>query len=953
MNQENLYSRQIGTFGLETMNKLSNLKIIILHLDTIGLEIAKSLCLLGIDTLYINDQRKINSHIKGNNFSLNNSDDEFVDISTMKYLKKLNPYVKIDSVSFTKDIYNMVDMIIQTKLNNIPKYNPILINNKCRKNNIKYILTFSIGLTGYIFCDFGEKHIVLDNNGEKTKSNYIKSICYQESDNTSILELYEQTEFYGGLHFKFINSSNDISYCIEKIIDNKIVINGKIETIFLNPNNIQIYEIKHPTIINHYTLETIMEKLHYPDQTININNYDKTMEIMEELYNYIKIKLSNNFNISNINYKNIISSLYEFPVIGSILGSIVAQEVVKITNKYIPLNQELLLDYSELYVKNDLYKKCIDKTKINLYSFLPKPIIQYLKKINIFLVGCGALGCEYLKLFSMLDMACDKKSNITITDMDHIELSNLNRQFLFREEDIGKQKSFIACNKIKELNSKINIKVFDKAVGINNEHIFNRSFWEKKDIVINALDNISARQYVDNQCLLYQKPLFESGTLGTKCNIQIIIPYETKLYSETTDPSEKTIPLCTIKQFPYKIEHCIEWSIEIFNKYFNILIHDIYAILKGNEYFKNYLDKIDNSNIRNQKIKILELFKPCFINCNYKNIYTFSNNIFNILFIKSSKELLDNHPLDQLDDEGNLFWYGNKLPPSIISIHSYQKYDIFIKNFTDTLCLCLNLDIKSEIYNLKDTEVNNLNPNITIDNKIENLSIPFDEILINNINNFKYLIFEKDNDDHIQNIQLLSNIRADIYNIPNISFINCRLISGKIIPALPTTTCLVTALSTMELLKYIYNKLYTNKKIPYSDYFINMGINSYIYSEPQQSTKIISNKYNNIYGCKIKSIPEKFNKWDKIILYRKKLRIIDINDTIIYLKEIYNMNIDIISCENIILYNRYNTVNKNIKYTNVYKIINKEKTEYLLLNISMIDNMGIPIITPTILYSWN
>lgn len=48
------------------------------------------------------------------------------------------------------------------------------------------------------------------------------------------------------------------------------------------------------------------------------------------------------------------------------------------------------------------------------------------------MVGCGALGCEYLKNFALMGVACGPKGLITVTDNDNIELSNLNRQFLFR-----------------------------------------------------------------------------------------------------------------------------------------------------------------------------------------------------------------------------------------------------------------------------------------------------------------------------------------------------------------------------------------------------------------------------------------------------------------------------------------------------------------------------------------
>ena len=69
-------------------------------------------------------------------------------------------------------------------------------------------------------------------------------------------------------------------------------------------------------------------------------------------------------------------------------------------------------------------------------------------------------------------------------------------------------------------------------VGKTSETTFSRKCWEEKDIIINALDNVAARQYVDNCCNKYDKPLFESGTLGTKCNTQVILPYETATHSE-------------------------------------------------------------------------------------------------------------------------------------------------------------------------------------------------------------------------------------------------------------------------------------------------------------------------------------------------------------------------------------------------------------------------------------
>ena len=53
-------------------------------------------------------------------------------------------------------------------------------------------------------------------------------------------------------------------------------------------------------------------------------------------------------------------------------------------------------------------------------------------------------------------------------------------------------------------------------VAPETEGVFDASFWESLDIVVNALDNVKARLYVDQRCVFFSKPLLESGTLGTK-----------------------------------------------------------------------------------------------------------------------------------------------------------------------------------------------------------------------------------------------------------------------------------------------------------------------------------------------------------------------------------------------------------------------------------------------------
>lgn len=156
-----------------------------------------------------------------------------------------------------------------------------------------------------------------------------------------------------------------------------------------------------------------------------------------------------------------------------------------------------------------------------------REIQEKLTRVNTFLVGAGALGCELIKAFACMGVGCSPEGSVSCTDNDNIELSNLNRQFLFRKNNVGHSKSEVACQIAKDINPALTVKDYQTRVGSDTEAVFNDAFWEKLDFVVNAVDNIKARLYVDARCVWYAKPLLESGTLGTKANSQMIIPYKT------------------------------------------------------------------------------------------------------------------------------------------------------------------------------------------------------------------------------------------------------------------------------------------------------------------------------------------------------------------------------------------------------------------------------------------
>ena len=207
---------------------------------------------------------------------------------------------------------------------------------------------------------------------------------------------------------------------------------------------------------------------------------------------------------------------------------------------------------------------CRYDDQIKVYG---REVQDKLCKINTFMIGAGALGCEYLKAFALMGLGCGAGS-VIVTDNDNIEVSNLNRQFLFRKQHVGKSKSECASGQAKVMNPDFNVQAYTSLVAPNTESLFNDKFWESKDFIVNAVDNIKARLYVDSKCVWYEKPLLESGTLGTKANQQMIIPHKTQCYGDSQDPPEESIPMCTLRNFPNQIEHCIEWGRDHFNTLF-------------------------------------------------------------------------------------------------------------------------------------------------------------------------------------------------------------------------------------------------------------------------------------------------------------------------------------------------------------------------------------------------
>jgi ubiquitin-activating enzyme E1 len=293
------------------------------------------------------------------------------------------------------------------------------------------------------------------------------------------------------------------------------------------------------------------------------------------------------------------------------------------------------------------------------------------------MIGAGALGCEFLKVFSLMGIASDDKNKhkytVTVTDNDNIVESNLNRQFLFRKENIGKSKSKVACQSVKKINPSFNCVDLQARIGSENEEKFNEKFWKKHDFVINAVDNVEARKFISKKCKMYGKILIDSGTNGTKANSQIIIPYETIDYSPPKINQENQIPMCTLRNFPTSIEHCIEWARDKFDGYFINIINEVKSFIEDKDKFYNELSKEMVPSDQIEKIKEISRYVKIIINKDFEECLKIGFEEYNKSYNDSINLILKNNPPNSLNKDGTKFWSGNKRCPNLLPFNIDKK----------------------------------------------------------------------------------------------------------------------------------------------------------------------------------------------------------------------------------------------------------------------------------------
>jgi ubiquitin-activating enzyme E1 len=963
---KNKFSRQIGAVGTKTMEKLMDLNILVLGAESAGQECIKCISLLGIRSLVVVDKDVLTNKRKQNLYYVS-KDCKTLGENAVKFSKELNSSIIAESwnqINFNNIIKNKINAIIITKISN---HNIFNIDAWCHKNKVKLIIGINYELEGYIFSNFID-HTITDKDGEPCVSGFIEDYSIENNVITINIEKLDNNILSNkGKFVSNTDTTNVFNIKGHTLTSISIECSNELKAFLENnylENNIKFVETKEHI---HTTYKTLQDKI--KANTTDYTYLSDTSSFPEDHSNYnnfIKRVFSNNSSGEEFRKKQ------PFTTLSSIIGGIIAHEVIKITGKYTPINQEIYLNYDNIRGIN-FYKGSVNRNS----DFLDRDLIRKMKKLNIFMVGCGALGCEISKNLGMLDMCSNVNSQLCITDMDTIEQSNLNRQFLFRSDNIGNHKSTVVKERLNEYCPQLNIVDFKQEVGKSTENMFNANFWQNCDLVINALDNVEARKYVDSKCVEFAKPLFESGTLGSKCNTQTIIPFKTATYSELTDEEQKSIPMCTIKSFPNKIEHCIEWGMETFHTYISQPIQDLKKLITNPSQLKEEFNLIDNQFNLNQRLDILSKYVEIYnsslkTSCtNLTEFFSLVVYIFENAFEYPIRDVLYTFPEDLKNETGIPFWSGKKLKPTIPKLselnndfaHSIyniinksfkmelwqdELYNSFISSYkaTNYVSKKINIDEKKDTVEQVVTQTEEITP-LKIRERIVSFTslLMLPESLSSNNLEVNTIQYDKDDDITLEGMSQLSNTRAKIYSIDTVDRLDIKLISGKIIPALSTTTTVISGFVVLEIIKY-FNDIHLKKYVP-SDININLGNNQYILFDSLSPKTSYNNMFSNAYGMKVKTVPYKFNTWDFIKINTSKECCPNMEELITILKADYQLDVNMLTHGSTIVYNTMNKSNKTIY--ELFNELNISKCENIILNISAFTETGLPVITPPLI----
>ncbi|KAK6108004.1 ThiF family protein [Brugia pahangi] len=451
---------------------------------------------------------------------------------------------------------------------------------------------------------------------------------------------------------------------------------------------------------------------------------------------------------------------------------------------------------------------------------------QFLEVLQcpVLVVGVGGIGCELLK-----NLALTGFSNIQIIDLDTIDVSNLNRQFLFRREHVGKSKAIIAAEAIRSIAPNVEIVCYHDSV-LKEE--YGMEFFQKFAVVLSALDNIAARNHINRLCLAARVPLIESGSSGYLGHVRPIIRDYTECYECNPKTMQKTYPGCTIRNTPSEHIHCTVWAKHLFNQLF------------GEPDDENEVspDLTDDENLHSP-----------IINSDEEN----GNSAL------STEQKDDGNPSVHGDNGGLLNrintrkWAAeNGYDPKILFrkfFHNDINYLLSMKNLWKQRRKPFPLDwdnLPNENASSSNSEPNaELWTVLQCRDEFERALSALSE----RVKDGSVLSWDKDDEPAMRFVAACANLRAHVFSIPLKTLFDIKSMAGNIIPAIATTNAIVAGLIVAEALKvFIKPKPNPRGKILIEEMPSKPNQQCYVCSERREITLRLNIKLTTVFSLENK-----------------------------------------------------------------------------------------------------
>ncbi|XP_052043274.1 ubiquitin-like modifier-activating enzyme 7 isoform X2 [Apodemus sylvaticus] len=875
---EELYSRQLYVLGRCAMQRLQEAKVLLCGLQGLGAEVAKNLVLTGVGSLTLYDPHPtcwadLAAQFLLTEESLGRSRAE----ASQAQLAQLNEAVQISvhKGDITEDLLRGFQVVVLTdsKLED-----QLEVGSLCHKYGVYFLMAETRGLVGRVFCDFGEDFTVEDPTEVEPMTAAIQDISQGFPGIVTLRGGTKRHSFYDGDLVVFsdiegmveLNSHSPQPVHVQK--DGSLEI-GDTTTFSRYLRGGVVTEIKRPKTVRHKPLDIALlqprmvaqnsqeeqrahclhrafhalhkfQQLHSrlpkpwdPDDAETVVGLAQDLEPLKGTEESLDETLLRTIALS---------SAGSLSPMAAILGGVAAQEVLKaVSRKFLPLDQWLYFDALECLPEDEkllplpedcLPRNCRYDGQIAVFG---TGLQEKLSHQRYLLVGAGAIGCEMLKGLALVGLGLRAHGGVvTVADMDHIERSNLSRQFLFRPEDVGRPKAEVAAAAARHLNPDLQVTSQTHPLDPTTEDIYDDSFFSRVDGVVAALDSFQARHYVAARCTHYLKPLLEAGTQGTRGSASVFVPYVTEAYRGPASAASEDAPypVCTVRHFPSTVEHSLQWAQNEFEELFRQSAETINRYQQTGTSLLD-TDRTGTLDLLKQVMGVLRTRPQTWRDC-----VVWALGHWQLCFRDSIVELLRNFPSDKVLEDGTLFWSGSKMCPQPLQFDPNQDmhflYVLAAANLYARMHGLLGSQSQPALRKLlkqlleSDSTPQNLFSAELGQEQLKELQETLDDWRKGPP--LKPVMFGKDDDSdfikvHVNFVVAATDLRCQNYGVRPVNHDRIKQIMGRIVPAIVTSTAVVAGLLGLELYKVVSGP---RPRGTFRHSYLHLAENYFIRSEP-------------------------------------------------------------------------------------------------------------------------